>query len=93
MADWEKQVAESKPRPKWVIVNPEVDADSTGGCKYLPMGDGSLLAQSYAPTKHTLELSVKTDVYADHGLSARAHDRRESTALRSGAGRSRGPRR
>jgi mono/diheme cytochrome c family protein len=62
MADWEKQVAESKPQPKWVHVNPEVDADSTGGCKYLPMGDGSLLAQSYAPTKHTLELSVKTDV-------------------------------
>jgi hypothetical protein len=62
MADWENQVSEAKPQPQWVIINPEVDADSTGGCKYLPMGDGSLLAQSYAPTKHTLQLSMQIDL-------------------------------
>src|SRR5262249_54525227 len=27
-----------------------------------PMEDGSFLAQSYAPTKHTLKMTVKTDV-------------------------------
>ena len=28
----------------WVVVRPEVDDDSTGGQKYLPMDDGSFLA-------------------------------------------------
>ena len=51
MAAWEKQVASGQ--PEWVVVRPEVDEESTGGQKYLPMEDGSFLAQGYAPTKHT----------------------------------------
>ena len=40
----------------------QVDEISTGGQKYLPLTDGSFLAQGYAPTKHTVEMTVKTDV-------------------------------
>ena len=44
------------------MVRPAVDDISTGGQKYLPMSDGSLLAQGYAPTKHRVKMTVKTDV-------------------------------
>jgi Protein of unknown function (DUF1553)/Protein of unknown function (DUF1549)/Planctomycete cytochrome C len=58
MAVWEKSVShDSTP---WIVVRPDVDDESTGGEKYLPMEDGSLLAQGYAPTKHTLKLTVRT---------------------------------
>ena len=60
MAAWERQVAAGQ--PDWIVVRPEVDDESTGGEKYLPMEDGSFLAQGYAPTKHTLEMTVKTGV-------------------------------
>ena len=60
MTAWEKLV--SAPAPEWAIVRPEVDEDSTGGQKFIPMDDGSLLAQGYAPTKHTAELTVKTTI-------------------------------
>src|SRR5207244_6945486 len=33
-----------------------------GGQKYLPLADGSFLAQGYAPTKHRVKLVAKTDV-------------------------------
>ena len=59
MALWEKQLAS---RATWVVIRPEVDEDSTGGSKYIPEDDGSLLAQGYAPTKHTVELTVKTTI-------------------------------
>jgi hypothetical protein len=59
MAAWEKQLAAE---PNWVVIRPEVDEDSTGGQKYLMQEDGSLLAQGYAPTKHTVELTVKTTI-------------------------------
>ena len=36
--------------------SPTVDDISTGGQKYLPMKDGSLLAQGYAPTKHRVKI-------------------------------------
>ena len=39
-----------------------VDDISTGGERELPMKDGSMLAQGYAPTKHTVEFTAKTDV-------------------------------
>ena len=43
-------------RPAGVdVVSPAVDEISTGGEKYLPLADGSMLAQGYAPTKHTRE--------------------------------------
>jgi mono/diheme cytochrome c family protein len=60
MADWERQAKANQ--PEWVVVRPEVDDISTGGEKYLPMPDGSLLAQGYAPTKHTVKMTVKTDL-------------------------------
>jgi mono/diheme cytochrome c family protein len=58
MAAWEKQAVGNQPR--WTIIQPEIEEESTGGEKYLPMEDGSLLAQGYAPTKHTIEMTVKT---------------------------------
>jgi hypothetical protein len=60
MAAWEKKVAGDQ--PAWTIVRPEIDEESTGGEKYLPIEDGSLLVQGYAPTKHTVEMSVRTDL-------------------------------
>jgi hypothetical protein len=43
----------------WTVIRPEVDELSTGGQKYLPLEDGSFLAQSYAPTQHTAIFTVK----------------------------------
>jgi mono/diheme cytochrome c family protein len=60
MRAWEDSIKDNQ--PKWIVVRPEVDEESTGGQKYLPLPDGSFLAQSYAPTKHTVEMTVKTDV-------------------------------
>ncbi len=59
MAEWEAKIA--KDQPEWIIVKPVVEDISTGGQKYLPMPDGSFLAQSYAPTKHRVKLSVKVE--------------------------------
>jgi hypothetical protein len=60
MHAWEDTVKNNQ--PKWIVVRPEVEGESTGGQKYLPMDDGSFLAQSYAPTKHTVKMHLKTDV-------------------------------
>jgi len=60
MAAWEESVKRNQ--PEWIVVRPEVDDISTGGQKYTPMKDGSLLAQGFAPVKHTVKLTVKTDV-------------------------------
>ncbi|MBK5291482.1 MAG: PSD1 domain-containing protein [Acidobacteriia bacterium] len=60
MAAWETQAR--KNQPEWIVVKPEVDDISTGGQRYLPMEDSSLLAQGYAPTKHRVKLTVKTAV-------------------------------
>jgi hypothetical protein len=57
MRAWEASVRDDQ--PEWTVVRPEVDDISSGGCKYLPMDDGSFLAQSYAPTKHKVKLTVK----------------------------------
>jgi hypothetical protein len=59
MAAWEEQA--KKGRPEWTVVQPEVEGESTGGQKYLPMPDGSFLAQGYAPTKHTVRMKLKSD--------------------------------
>jgi Protein of unknown function (DUF1553)/Protein of unknown function (DUF1549)/Planctomycete cytochrome C len=59
MTAWEKQVTSTQ--VSWEILRPEVDEESTGGEKYYALDDGSLLAQGYAPTKHTIEMSVKTN--------------------------------
>jgi hypothetical protein len=60
MAAWEETVTRNQ--PEWTVVKPEVDDISTGGQKYIPQDDGSLLAQGYAPTKHTVKLTVKTSM-------------------------------
>jgi Protein of unknown function (DUF1553)/Protein of unknown function (DUF1549)/Planctomycete cytochrome C len=49
-------------QPEWVVLRPEVEGETTGGQKYLPLADGSFLAQGYAPTKHTVKMKVKTEV-------------------------------
>jgi hypothetical protein len=64
-ADWESKMAaweadSTHNQPEWTVVKPEVDDISTGGQKYIMQDDGSLLAQGYAPTKHTVKLTVKT---------------------------------
>jgi hypothetical protein len=60
MAAWEEKVKDDQ--PEWTVVRPEVDDISTGGQRYLPMNDGALLAQGYAPTKHRVKLTVKTEL-------------------------------
>ncbi len=57
---WEEKAKANQ--PEWVIVRPDVDDISNGGQKYLPMKDGSFLAQGYAPTKHRVKMIWKTDV-------------------------------
>ncbi len=58
MARWED--ANAKSPAEWVILQPTVEDISTGGQRYLPMGDGSFLAQGYAPTKHRVKMQVKS---------------------------------
>ena len=58
MAQWEDRVRSD--RPNWTILRPTVEDISSGGQKYLPQGDGSFLAQGYAPTKHRVKMSVET---------------------------------
>ncbi len=57
---WQKSVTAKD--PQWTVVLPDVEDISTGGQKYLPMSDGSLLAAGYAPTKHRAHLIVKTEM-------------------------------
>src|SRR6185295_11450267 len=60
MAAWEETAKSAQ--PEWTVVRPEAEDISTGGQKYLPMKDGSFLAQGYAPTKHKVKMTVKTDI-------------------------------
>lgn len=60
MAEWEAAVKNDQ--PEWTVVQPAVDEISTGGQKYLPLKDGSFLAQGYAPTKHRVKMTVRTDL-------------------------------
>jgi hypothetical protein len=57
---WEETV--KKGLPTWTVVRPDVLEDSTGGQKYRLLPDGSFLAEGYAPTKHTVQMTVRTDV-------------------------------
>jgi mono/diheme cytochrome c family protein len=59
MQEWEAALKENQ--PGWLVVEPAVDDISTGGQKYLPLPDGSLLAQGYAPTKHQAKFTARTD--------------------------------
>ena len=60
MNAWEGSVKSNQ--PNWLIVQPEVEDISTGGARYLPQKDGSFLQLGYAPTKHRVKLTSKTDV-------------------------------
>ncbi len=60
MTAWEDGVRGDQ--PEWIVLEPHVDEISTGGQKYLPLEDGSFLAQGYAPTKHTVKMTAKTDL-------------------------------
>ncbi len=60
MAQWENEINENQ--AQWTVVRPDVDELSNGGQKYIPLPDGSLLAQGYAPTKHRVKLLVKTQL-------------------------------
>jgi len=60
MAAWEEQAG--KNQPEWTVVQPAVDDISTGGQRYLALEDGSFLAQGYAPTKHRVKMTIKTEV-------------------------------
>ena len=66
-ADWVERIAKWEAgvkagRTEWIPLSPEVEDISNGGQKYLPMGDASLLAQGYAPTKHRVKMTVKTSL-------------------------------
>ena len=60
MSLWENQVRNDQ--PSWTVLRPEVEDISTGGEREIPMKDGSMLAQGYAPTKHKVKFIAKTDV-------------------------------
>ncbi len=60
MSEWEEAVRDNQ--PPWTVLRPTVEDISTGGQKYLPLEDGSFLAQGFAPSKHRVEMSVQTDL-------------------------------
>jgi mono/diheme cytochrome c family protein len=59
MAAWEDALPA---QPLWRTLELSVDDISTGGERELPMKDGSMLALGYAPTKHTVKFTAKTDL-------------------------------
>jgi hypothetical protein len=58
--DWENKVRNDQ--PNWTVLHPMVDEISTGGQRYLPQPEGSFIALGYAPTKHTVKLTVTNDL-------------------------------
>jgi len=60
MAQWEEQVTQGQ--PEWSVLRPQIEDISTSGQKYLPKKDGSFLCQGYAPTKHRVKMTYRTDV-------------------------------
>jgi hypothetical protein len=64
VSEIEARLPKTPSRPdatRWTVMKVEVDDISTGGQRYLPMQDNSLLAAGYAPTKHRVKLTYKTD--------------------------------
>ncbi|MDB5301524.1 MAG: Protein of unknown function (DUF1553)/Protein of unknown function (DUF1549)/Planctomycete, partial [Phycisphaerales bacterium] len=56
MAQWEKETAGNQ--PQWTVL--ELENLNENDQRYIPQGDGSLLAQGYAPTKFTSRFRAKT---------------------------------
>lgn len=84
MAAWE-DTAKTEPT-HWTVLKPEVDDISTGGQRYLLQPDNSLLAQGYAPTKHTVKLTVHTSLQSVASL--RLELLNDPNLPRNGPGRS-----
>ncbi|HUG94180.1 MAG TPA: DUF1553 domain-containing protein, partial [Planctomycetaceae bacterium] len=82
MAAWEEQVRGDQ--PEWTIVRPQLD--TSGGQKHSLLEDGSILAQGYAPTKHTTEFEVRTDL--EHITAARLELLNDPNLPLGGPGRS-----
>jgi hypothetical protein len=60
MAEWDRRLREKQ--PEWTVVRPQIDDISTGGQKFVPLEDGSLLAGGFAPTRTSPKFTVRTDV-------------------------------
>lgn len=61
MPDWRARLKAMSSQPgDWTTVNLAAEDISTGGQKFLEMGDGSMLASGYAPTKSRVKLQGKT---------------------------------
>jgi hypothetical protein len=60
MARWEASIATNQ--PAWTHLKVYAEDISTGGQKYLPQPDDCMIAQGYAPTKHTVLLEATNDL-------------------------------
>jgi hypothetical protein len=60
MAVWEESV--QKDQPAWTVL--ELNHVGDNGQRYVPLGDGSLLAQGYAPTKLSAVFKATTNLKA-----------------------------
>ena len=60
MAAWEKEWR-TTPRPEWTVIRPEIDKNTTGGQRYLPQPDGSILTAGYQPTKSNCDATTKLE--------------------------------
>jgi len=60
MQEWE--AGKKLDQPAWTTLEATVEDLSTGGQRYLPQKDGSFLALSYAPTKHTAKLWITNNL-------------------------------
>lgn len=89
--DWEAQMSQWESalggeQRDWVVVTPQVDVISDGGQKYLPQADGSFLAQGYAPTKHTVVMTMPSPLEKISGV--RLELLNDENLPRGGPGRS-----
>ena len=60
MNAWEDRVKNDQ--PQWKVIQPEVDDISTGGAKIFAAKRWFVSGGGYAPTKHRVKMSLKTDV-------------------------------
>jgi hypothetical protein len=58
---WEASV-KALPQPAWETLDFTIDDSSAGGQKCIPQGDGSYLAQGYAPTQFQPKFTAKTNL-------------------------------
>ncbi|MFV0446299.1 MAG: PSD1 and planctomycete cytochrome C domain-containing protein [Planctomycetaceae bacterium] len=58
MAAWESTVRDNQ--PEWTVLN--IENAGNGSQRYYPQGDGSLLAQGYAPTRFEAPFAAVTDL-------------------------------